>query len=97
VLSKVIAEEKRQIEKEMRENIVQQGFERQANLVVKEADAEDPAAEESSDGEHGVEKYNKPVDRLAKKTKMQLNKKVSIFHLKLKSCLACSQRQNRTD
>lgn len=36
------------------------------------------SADESSDGEHGVETSGKPVDRLKKKTKMQLNKKVVV-------------------
>ena len=57
-----------------------------ANIVPREINS----ADESSDGEHGVETSGKPVDRLKKKTKMQLNKKVGTFLL-LTKYLGCRQ------
>ena len=70
----------------MRESLKQQDFERLANIVPREVNS----ADESSDGEHGVETSGKPVDRLKKKTKMQLNKKVGTFLL-LNKYLGCGQ------
>lgn len=66
VLSQVLKEEKTEVERDMKDSLKQQDFERLANIVHQEANS----AEESSDGENGIELTGKPVDRLKKKTKM---------------------------
>jgi hypothetical protein len=75
VLSQVIMEETKEVQRDMKDSLKQQDFERLANIVHQEINS----AEESSDGENGIELTGKPVDRLKKKTKMQLNKRVGIF------------------
>ena len=73
VLNKVIDEEVKEIERELKASTKQQTFEEKVQRAQEVAEDSD----DSSDGENGFETTGKPVDRLKKKTKQQRNKKVS--------------------
>ena len=65
VLNRVISEEVKEIEKELKASTKQQTFEEK----VQRAHDNAMVADDSSDGEHGIETTGAAVDRLKKKTK----------------------------
>ncbi len=65
MLNRVINEEVKEIEKELKASTKQQTFEEKVQRAQEVA----LVADDSSDGEHGVETTGAAVDRLKKKTK----------------------------